>query len=113
MTSNYAHIAAFSEFKAGVRNPANSLLLELVLLAYDTGLTMQHEIRDIWNKKLKLGAAFYLLVRYPMMLYFLLCMFMFTSLKVCFICLHSWTQLRLGTHSKFKGVPYNAGIHTN
>jgi Family of unknown function (DUF6533) len=110
MTSNYAHIAAFSEFKASVRNPANSLLLELVLLAYDTGLTMRHEIHDIWNKKFKLGAVFYSLVRYPAMLYFLLYIIgdLFTSLKVCLVCIHSWTQLRLDTHSKFKGVPYNA-----
>jgi Family of unknown function (DUF6533) len=111
MASDYAHIAAFSEFNAGVRNPANSLLLELALLVYDIGLTMRHEVRDIWNKKFKLGAVFYSLVRYPAMLYFLLFMigdsFMFTSLKVCFVCLHSLTQLRLGTHSKFKGVPYN------
>jgi Family of unknown function (DUF6533) len=100
-----------------VRNPANSLLLELALLVYDTCLTMRHEIRGVWNKKFKLGAAFYSLVRYPPMLYLLLYVignsFMFTSLKVCFVCLHSWTQLRHGTHSKFKGVPYNAEIHIN
>ena len=45
-------------------NPANRLLLELVLLAYDSILTFHSEMEYVWKKKLKLGAALYLLTRY-------------------------------------------------
>jgi Family of unknown function (DUF6533) len=59
-----------------------------VLLAYDSLLTLPHEVRYIWTQKFKLGTALYLLARYPTLLYLSLqimgSFLQFTSLLVRF-----------------------------
>ena len=67
-------------------NPANRLLLELVLLAYDSILTFHSEVEYVW--KLQLGAALYLLGRYPvlfLMVLNILLQFLNISVQVRFV----------------------------
>lgn len=56
------------ERNACMHNPANNLTLEAALFAYDTLLTLPHEVHYIWNQRFKLGTILYLLARYAALL---------------------------------------------
>ena len=67
---------------------ANALLLEIVLLAYDTLLTLPEEVLYIWNMKFKFGSALYFLARYSELLYLLILLLSYLlniSLQVNFL----------------------------
>ena len=48
-------------------NPMISMSLSIVLLIFDTLLTLPSEIKYIWSKKHKLGSVLYVLARYPLL----------------------------------------------
>ena len=90
----YSYISGFGEHKVYVQVLANSLLLlEIVLLAYDSLLTLFEEVPYIWQKKWKLGTVLYLLARYAA-LQFITIEMIFSlnsiSLRVCFVHYFYW-----------------------
>jgi Family of unknown function (DUF6533) len=93
MTVNYVAIAALSKLLACVHNPANRVPLGIVLLAYDTLLTLFREAEYIWLRKFKLGTVLYMLTRYPALFSVLLViprLLSHTSPQVCFVELHGF-----------------------
>ena len=62
---NYVVVASLGEPVTRVYNPPNNLWLDVVLLVYDTIVTLPTEMEYVWKKTLKLGTALYVLGRYP------------------------------------------------
>ena len=89
MAQNYAAIAALGEPAVTCpNNSVNRLSLDTALLAYDTLITLPHEVEYIWPKKIRLGTMLYLMARYPLLVVLALNVIPSESLQVCFLSIY-------------------------
>jgi Family of unknown function (DUF6533) len=70
LADRYVLVASFSKHISIIRSI--QLIINTVLVVYDTIITLSYEVEYIWRRKFKLGTALYLVSRYLTLLYFLL-----------------------------------------
>jgi Family of unknown function (DUF6533) len=89
MTGNYIQNSAFGKSESDVYDTANRVLLDIALLAYDTVLTLSHEVPYIWLKKTSIGAILYIAARYPSLVGFAITIFLaFSNVSLKVVSFH-------------------------